>query len=504
MMRSEKIIAFIHRYCLVPEGTNVGKPIVLYEFQKKFIRDVYDNPNGTRVGILSVGRKNGKTALIACLLLAHLVGSEAKLNSQIASGAMSKENAALVFKLSSKMINLSPELSKLIRIVPSLKELYGLPMNTEYKALAKDGATNMGGSPSLLILDETGQVIGSQDDFIDAVITSQGAHEAPLRLVISTQAANDSDLLSIWIDDALTGKDPQTICHLYAAPQDADVLDEKAWQAANPALGKFRNLGDMKKMANDASRMPSFENTFRNLYLNQRISVNSPFISRNAWVACADEPCPIEECDEVYGGLDLSGKTDLTSLVLYGHKNGLWNAYPYFWTPAIGLEERSRRDRAPYDVWHRQGYIFTTPNATVDYDFVAKQIGEIVSEINLVAIAYDRWRIDLLKKELDAIGVVLPLVDFGQGFKDMSPALEAIEGKILNKTLRHGAHPVLTMCANNSMVTRNPAGDRKLEKMKTSGRIDGMAALAMAAGIAEREHEKQGAFGDFLNNPLVL
>jgi phage terminase large subunit-like protein len=213
----------------------------------------------------------------------------------------------------------------------------------------------MGGSPILLILDETGQVVGAKDAFIDAVITAQGAHDAPLRIVISTQAASDSDLLSIWIDDAMTGRDPQTVCHLYAASDGADVLDPDAWAAANPALGNFRSLADVSKMANDASRMPSFENTFRNLYLNQRISINSPFISRNSWKACAGAPCPIAECDEVYGGLDLSGKTDLTALVLYGHRGGEWNAYPYFWTPRIGLEERAKRDRAPYDTWLRWG-----------------------------------------------------------------------------------------------------------------------------------------------------
>lgn len=504
MTRAEKVIAFVSKYCRVPEGTHVGQPIVLDEFQKKFIYAVYDNPAETREAILSMARKNGKTALIACLVLAHLVGTEAVQNSQIVSGAMSRDNAAIVFNLCVKMINLNPNLQRITRVITSLKKIYGLPMNTEYRALAKEGSTNMGGSPLLLILDETGQVVGSKDSFIDAVITSQGAHEKPLRLVISTQAANDSDLLSIWIDDALTGKDPQKICHLYAAEAGCDVLDKKAWKAANPALGKFRNLGDIQKMANDASRMPSFENTFRNLYLNQRVSMKSPFISRSVWQECAEETCPIEECDELYGGLDLSGKTDLTSLVLYGHKNGKWNAYPYFWAPAVGLEERAKRDRAPYDVWVKQGFIQTTPSATVDYDFVAAGIAEITKGKNVIAIAYDRWRIDILKKELDRLGLDLPLVDWGQGFKDMSPALDAIEAQILNATLRHGAHPVLTMCANNSIVTKNPAGDRKLEKMKTSGRIDGMVALAMAAGIAERTHEKQGFFGDFINNPLVL
>ncbi|HCS17674.1 MAG TPA: terminase, partial [Erythrobacter sp.] len=144
------------------------KPIKLAEFQRRFILEVYDNPHGTRRGYLSIGRKNGKTALIACILLAHLVGPEAQLNGQLVSGALSRDQAALVFNLASKMVQLSPELSKIIRIVPSGKRLLGLPMNTEYKALAAEGKTAHGLSPFLAILDEMGQVKGPQSDFVDA------------------------------------------------------------------------------------------------------------------------------------------------------------------------------------------------------------------------------------------------------------------------------------------------------------------------------------------------
>lgn len=189
--------------------------MVLAKFQKKFIRDVYDNPAGTRRAILSVSRKNGKTGLIAGLLLAHLGGPEAKLNSQIVSGAMSRDQAALVFNLAAKMVQLSPKLSSIVRIVPSGKRLLGLPMNTEYRALAADGKTAHGLSPVLTILDETGQCRGPQSDFIDAITTSQGAHEAPLLIAISTQAANVADLFSVWLDDAKISADPRIVCHLY-------------------------------------------------------------------------------------------------------------------------------------------------------------------------------------------------------------------------------------------------------------------------------------------------
>ncbi len=482
MTRAERIIAFIERHCLTPDGAMVGQPLKLAAFQKKFITDVYDNPAGTRRAILSVSRKNGKSGLVAGLLLAHLVGPEAKQNSQIISGAMSRDQAALVFNLAAKMVQLSPKLSAVVRVVPSGKRLLGLPLNTEYRALAADGRTAHGLSPVLAILDEVGQVRGPQSDFIDAITTSQGAHAEPLLLVISTQAATDADLLSVWIDDAIASADPRMVCHLHTAPAGCELLDEAAWRAANPALGVFRSLDDLREQLVQAQRMPSMENTARNLLLNQRVSTESPFISPDVWKACGGAVEPF--CGPVYAGLDLSARTDLTALVIVGQVDGVWQVQAHFWTPEQGLAERARRDRAPYDLWVRQGFLHTTPGATVDYEHVAADMGEILADFDVRAVAYDRWRIDLLRKELGKLDITLPLVEWGQGFKDMSPALDALEAELLNGRIRHGGHPVLQACAANAVVTRDPAGSRKLDKARATGRIDGLQALAMAMGAA--------------------
>lgn len=482
LSRGGRVIAFIEKFCLVPEGAHVGKPLKLAPFQKKFIKSVYDNKHGTRRAYLSIARKNGKSGLVAGILLAHLVGPEAKLNSQIVSGAMSRDQAALVFNLASKMVQLSPELSGIVRIVPSSKRLIGLPMNVEYRALAADGTTAHGLSPVLSILDEVGQIRGPQSDFVDAITTAQGAHEDPLLLAISTQAANDADLFSQWLDDAEKSKDPRIVSHVYAAEKGAEVLDEKAWKAANPALGIFRSLEDLQEQAKQAARMPSSENTFRNLILNQRVSTVTPFISKNVWDSNGGRVLPFGDTP-IYAGLDLSARTDLTALVLIGKVAGVWHIQPYFWTPEQGLFDRAKRDRQPYDTWVRQGYMQTTPGATVDYEFVAQDMAAILSELNVQAIAYDRWRIDLLRRELERIGVELPLFEFGQGFKDMSPAIDTMESELLNGRVAHGGHPVLTMCAANAVVTKDPAGNRKLDKHKATGRIDGIVALAMAMGV---------------------
>lgn len=502
LSRGDKVCKFIETYCVTPEGEHVGKPLVLAPFQKKFIRAVYDNKHGTRRAYLSIARKNGKSALVAGILLAHLVGPEAQQNSQIVSGAQSRDQASLVFNLAAKMVQLSPELSGLVRIVPSGKRLIGLPMNVEYRALAADGTTAHGLSPVLAILDETGQVRGPQSDFIDAITTAQGAHKAPLLLVISTQAANDADLLSQWLDDAAKSKDPRIVSHVYAAKPGADVLDEKAWKAANPALGIFRSLEDLQEQAKQAARMPSSENTFRNLILNQRVSTVTPFISKNVWDNNAGRVLDFGDAP-VYAGLDLSARTDLTALVLIGKIAGVWHVVPHFWTPEQGLFDRAKRDRQPYDVWARQDYLHTTPGATVDYEFVAQDMAAILAELNVQAIAYDRWRITLLQKELDTLGIDLPLVECGQGFKDMSPAIDALESELLNGRIAHGNQPVLTMCAANAVISKDAAGNRKLDKHKATGRIDGMVALAMAfsaAGGAEHEPD----LSDFLSDPIIV
>jgi phage terminase large subunit-like protein len=490
LTRGERNCRFIETYCRIPEGEKVGQPVVLADFQVAFILSIYDNPHGTDTAILSIARKNAKTGTIAFILLVHLVGPEAKQNSRIVSGAMSRDQAAEVYNLASKCVILSEKLSSIIKIVPSGKKLIGLPLSVEYQAISAEGKTAHGKSPILAILDEIGQVKGQQSDFIDAITTAQGAYENPLLIYISTQAADDADLFSVLIDDAMKNKPPKTVCHVYAADKDAEPLDQEAWYKANPALGMFRSLTDMQKQAEKAARMPSFENTFRNLNLNQRVSTVSPFVSKTVW---QDNAGPVIGDGAVwYGGLDLSTRTDLTALTLVAENSkGSIDVEQYFWTPEKGLLDRQKVDRQPYDVWVKQGYLRTTPGATVDYDYVVADIAEIIGGRHIEKLAFDRWKIDFFKGACTRQGVNLPLVPFGQGYKDMSPAIDHLEAALLNKKINHGAHPVLTMCAANAVITRDPADNRKMDKHKASGRIDGMVTLTMAVGMLNSDEEQE-------------
>lgn len=502
MTRAERNIQWIEGHLRVPEGRLVGKPVRLHSEQKRIIRGIYDRPRGSRAvrrAIISMARKNGKTGLVSMLLLLHLCGPEATPNSQLYSAAQSRDQAAVLFTYASKMVRMSPDLESFVTIRDSSKELFCAELGTKYRALSAEVPTAYGLSPVFVVHDELGQVRGPRSELYEALETATGAHDEPLSIVISTQAPTDADLLSLLIDDAekeQASKDSTTKLFLWAAPEDADPWSEATWKLANPMYGTLLNPDVVREQAEAARRMPSREASFRNLILNQRVNTSSPLISQSAWTACAGAPDPaVAENGPVYMGIDLSSRNDLTALAWIAQDaDKVWHAWVEFFAPEVGLLERSRRDRVPYDIWADQGFITLTPGASVDLEFVAIRLIELNDDLgNIVAAAYDRWRMDVMIKELIRLGAGPPLLPdgerpgvlrpFGQGFRDMSPAIDTLEAVIINGKLRHGGNPVLTMCAANAIAKRDPAGNRKLDKSKATGRIDGLQALTMAFGV---------------------
>lgn len=467
----------------MPKGDFVGRPVVLREWQRREIHRIYDTP--TRQFVLSMGRKNGKTALIAMLVLVHLAGPEARRNAEIYSGAQAREQAAIVFDLAAKMARMSPDLVSMIVIRESAKELFCPATGVRYKALSADATTAYGFSPSLVIHDELGQVRGPRSELYEALETAMGAQAAPLSLVISTQAPSDSDLLSKLIDAGLTSDDPQFKVALYAAPPDADPWVEATWHLANPALGDFLSIDEMRKQARRAQALPAQEAAFRNLNLNQRVAAEAHFLSPAVWALNEGAPdLSVLERAAVYCGGDLGATQDLTALIAGAADDaGVWHLRCWFFLPEEGLQERADRDRVPYDLWREQGFLITTPGRSVDYDEVARIIVPELRGLDVRGFAYDRWQFEQLKRAFARHGWEPPfLEDFGQGYKTMTPALRTLEQLALDGKLRHGNHPILLMCASNARVAIDDAGNRKLTKRKSTGRIDGMIALAMMVG----------------------
>lgn len=490
---SQKMVDWV-QLLRVPEGKLAGKPLRLLPFQRRFIHDVYGprHPDGrrkVREAVKSIPRKNGKSGFSAALCLAHLCGPEMVLNAQLYSAAQDRDQASLIFNLASRMVRMHPTLADAIRVLESKKSLIHDASGNAYKALSAEVKTKLGFSTAFCIFDELAQA-GTDRKLYDALRTSSAAHDNPLFITISTQAADDAALLSELIDYGLEYPDDEAFyLMLYAAPKDADIWDEKVWYDCNPALGKFRSLEEFRELADRAKRLPSLEAALRNYYLNQRISSEAPFVSPSLWKANGGKP-NYDPSLVWYGGLDLSTKLDLTAFVLVSlNEDGTVNVACWHWTPKDTLADRAHRDRAPYELWAKQGYLTTVPGTSIDYGFVAAKLGEIAQVFNIEEIYFDRYRIDDLNRELNDQGVDLPLVECGQGYKDFNPCVEALEELIHAQMLRHGMNPVLTQAIANIAVDMDPAGNRKFTKKKARGRIDGAVALAMAAralGVEER------------------
>lgn len=381
---------------------------------------------------------------------------------------------------------MSPDLSEYVIVRDTAKQLACPELGTLYRALSADASTAYGLSPAFVVHDELGQVRGPRSELYEALETASAAQDSPLSIVISTQAPTDADLLSKIIDDAAKGEDPATKLVLYTADESLDPFGEKAIRQANPHFDDFMNQDEVRSQAARAKRMPEREASFRNLVLNQRVNLTNPFVSATAWKMCGGDPEPAAfERGRVYIALDLSARNDLTAMVAIAEgEDGVWNARCAFFAPQDGVKDRAQRDRVPYDLWAEQGYLTLTPGASVDYGYVARQLCDWCDEMDVEAVPFDRWRIDVLKAELSRMGRELPLVPFGQGFKDMTPALDALGAAIADGKLRHGNNPILTMCAANAVATLDPAGNKKLDKSKATGRIDGLVSLAMAMGAA--------------------
>lgn len=497
---SGMIIAFAHSL-KVPAGKFVGHPVRLRPFQLEFIRDVY-NPltsRGLRLrkqALLSIGRRGGKTLLAAIIVLAHLVGPVKRPNSTIVSAATTRKQAKFLFRYCVDMARGQPRLRDKLQILQNTSVILHKTDGTRYEALSSDAGGGFGQGIDLVIYDELAQAKNRQ--MYDMLRTSLGSQIEPLMMVISTQSpANDhvmSELVDYGqkIDDGVL-EDPSFTAHVYRADDDCDLMDEAQWYKANPTLGDYRDLTEFRTTMAQAKEVPSLEASLRNLYLNQRVAAEAPFLTPNVWKRNegAVDMELFRSGRPVFAGLDLSARTDLSAMVLaVEDDDGNVHLAPTVWTPADTLMGREAKDRAPYSAWRDQGFMIGVPGNALDYDFLAYDVATRTEGVNMNRIAFDRWRIDILKMALNKIGYVANLVPYGQGFKDMSPAVDAFEQLAINGKLRHGGNPVLRWCVSNTLIEKDAAGNRKPTKAKSFGRIDVAVAALMAVAAMKCSNEQ--------------
>ncbi len=487
-------VAFINNLTHT-KGKFARQPFDLRPWQTKIVKQLFklrkDGLRRHRTCLLMLPRKNGKSEIAAAVALYGLLG-DGEIGGEIYSAASDKDQAALVFNVAAQMVRNDPVLDGQCEIVDSQKRIVHRKSGSFYRAISAEAYSKHGFNASMVIYDELHTA--PNRELWDVLATSMGARSQPLMFAISTAGFDRHSILYELYDHACKVRDgvvddPSFLPILYEAPKDSDWLDEKVWKAANPALGDFRSIEEMRIAANRAKAIPAQQNTFRRLYLNQWTEQAERWIDMSTWdLAAAAVDRESLRGRSCYLGLDLASTRDITALVaVFPDEDGGFDVLPWFWVPEDALHARSNRDRAPYDQWKEDGYLFTTAGNVCDYDVIREFIRELADEFEIREIAFDRWGATQLVTQLQGDGA--NCVPIGQGFASLSAPTKELEKLVLSGDLRHGAHPILRWMAGNVAVEQDPAGNVKPSKKKSTERIDGIVALVMALDRAIRtEH----------------
>lgn len=478
------------------KGIWAGKPFELIDWQEQIIRDLFGiiKPNGYRqfnTAYIEIPKKNGKSELAAAVALLLTCG-DFEERAEVYGCAADRGQASIVFEVAADMVRMCPALSRRVKILTATKRIIYLPTNSFYQVLSAEAYSKHGFNVHGVVFDE----LHTQPNrkLFDVMTKGSGdARTQPLFFLITTAG---TDTHSICYEqhqkaiDLIEGRKIDSTFYpvIYGASDEDDWTKRTTWIKANPSIGETIGFDKVQVACDSARQNPGEENSFRQLRLNQWVKQTVRWMPMNKWDLCGfkidNNSLKGRVC---YGGLDLSSSTDITAFVLVFppvDENDKYIIKPYFWIPEECLDLRVRRDHVPYDVWLKTGHLEITEGNVVHYGYIEKFIEELGTKYNIKEIAFDRWGAVQMVQNLEGMGFTV--VPFGQGFKDMSPPTKELMKLVLERKLAHGKHPVLRWMMDNIFIRRDPAGNIKPDKEKSTEKIDGAVATIMALDRAIR------------------
>jgi phage terminase large subunit-like protein len=502
-----KAIGFYRDVLKLNGGDFEGNPFELLPWQRFVVGSIFgwkrdDGYRRFRVVYVETAKGSGKSPLAAGVGMKGLV-ADGEPRAEIYAAATKKDQAMILFRDAVAMHDQSPELEKRLTKSGTGEKAWNLAYlatGSFFRPISSDDGQS-GPRPHIALVDEfhehkTATVLEmmragtkSRRQALIFIITNAGAsrkspcwnyHEYGAK-VASGEALDDSFFPYICALDE----------------EDDPFESEDCWPKANPSL-QDANLPGYKyirEQVTEAKGMPSKEAIVRRLNFCQWTDAESPWISHEIWKeAQLDYNVESLRGRRAVAGLDLSSTTDLTGLVFLVEPvepGERWKLVPYAWLPDDNLARRAQQDMVPYVDWKAEGLLDTTPGRAISKRVILQKLSAMCDFFEITACAYDRWRIEDLQQLASDDGISLPPMEaFGQGYKDMSPAIEQFETMLLNGEIAHNGHKVLTMCAGNAVTVQDGTGSRKLDKGKATGRIDVILAAVMAAALVIRAEPK--------------
>lgn len=507
--RANHAIEFIENFCKHSKGKLGGKPFILELWQKAMTAALFgfihkiDQTRKYREFILIVARKNGKSAWGSSIAL-YMMVADGESGPEIVSAATKKDQAKIIWSEAKRMVKKSPVLSKRIRTL--VAEMISDFNDGSFKPLSSDSNTLDGLNVHCSLIDELHAI--EDKNLYDVIVDGMTAREQPLSVITTTAGTVREGIFDIKYEEAtriINGyddpdgyKDDRVLPIIYELDKREEWTDESCWKKANPGLGTIKSVDQLKSKVEKAKANPLLVKNLLTKDFNIRET------SSEAWLTFEQlnniATYDIEELKPSYGigGCDLSSTTDLTAAkVIFMVPN---DPHVYvkqmYWLPEDLLEQRTKEDKIPYDLWFDQGLLRTTPGNSVHYKFVTEWFLEVRDEfgIYLPWIGYDRWSAKYWVEEMQGYFGLEAMVPVAQGKQTLSSPMKLLGADLEAKLVNYNNNPVDKWCLSNTAIEVDKNLNIQPTKTKNQRRrIDGTAALLNAYVVLQEKRN------DYLN-----
>ncbi len=485
-VRASRPIEFIERFCKHSKGEWAGQNIRLELFQKAYIQALFgfiDKETGLRQyreSFFLVGRKNGKSTLLAGLAL-YMLTSDGEGGAEVYSTATKYAQARLLFDEAHNMIKQSPDLSKHFK--KRKTDLYYSPTMSKFQPLARNSDTLDGLNCSFCVMDE---LHGVRDrNLYEVMRQSQAARRQPLLVMITTAGTvrecifDDMYSHATQVADGII-QDPRFLPVLYELDDRAEWTNPAAWVKANPALCSIKKLDDLTAKVERAKQNRNELSGVLCKEFNVRETV------KTAWLSFDDinneETFTLDDFRGAYciGGVDLSITTDLTCASLLFMKRGDDTKYitQMYFLPADRLQERVQQDKIPYDKWFERGLLRLCTGNSINYSDVTAWFSETIKEYELFPawVYYDSYSARYFVEEMTLQG--FNMVRCIQGAKTLSLPMQMLGADLQAHRVIYNNNPILKWCLTNTGIQTDRNGNIvPIKNQSPRQRIDGAAAL---------------------------
>lgn len=486
---AENAIEFLESL-LIPEGPKAGQPLKLASFQRDFVNGAMDPAN--MVACLSIGRGNAKTAIAAGLALGAVMGAwDQQPKREIILAARNRDQARTAFQFVVGFIEGLPEAEQelfTIRRGSKLEVEFAENGGGLVRAIAADGRSILGGAPTLAILDERAAWDAERGDGLENAILSGLGKRNGKALIISTSAPDDANTFSRWMDEPPNGTYVQEHRPPFGLPAD----DPESLLIANPgaAEGIGASLEWLQAQAQRAiARGGSALSSFRNLNRNERVSTEdrSLLVTADEWMAAEVAPDDLpERRGACILGVDLGGSRSMSAAAFYWPETGRLEAVGAF--PSVpGLLDRGAADGVSdrYLKMHDRGEMLTMGETTVPVGRWLSEVMKLADGSPIACVVGDRFRHAEFVEAMNAAALKAPFIARGFGWKDGAEDIERFRRALFEGDVLTCPSLLLRSAFGDAVTLVDPAGNHKLAKARSKGRIDAAAAsvLAVAEGV---------------------